>query len=1032
MIQFIHCFKWHLQRGSLLLMLLAFCASGYAQVSGTIVDDKSGEPLIGASILVQGTSTGVISGVTGEFSLDAKQGDVLKISYIGYADKTVTIGAETNLLIRLTEGLSFDEIVVVGYASQTRGDITGSVASVDMSEALKAPVVNAAEALQGRVTGVTVVVSGRPGDAPKINVRGFGTSNNTNPLYIIDGVQTDDPNALNNLSTSDIQQMNVLKDAAAAIYGARASNGVVIITTKGGGYNMARPEIAFSAFTGSSNISNVPGLLNTQQHADMIWQSQLNDGGTPEHPQYGNGSTPLLPSSIQGYTRVVSYAPTTFAPAGQFSAATNGNGTNWVDAITQSAPVSSVNFSIANGEKNGKYYLSAGYLKRDGIIQQTGFERGNVKMNSEFKLGNKLKVGEHINVAFTNTKLGVNEAIENASRMTPLLPVLDDDGEYTGVAGPGLSNTRNPAAQLYRSRNDYNKRLSIFGDVYMSYQIIEGLTAKTVLAGGFNTFNSRYFTALDPEHGEPISTNTLAEQNQTAYNWNWTNTLNYQKSIGDHYINAIGGVEALKDQGKGTGISRQGYLFEDPNFYLLSNGSGAPNIDYVYSGYNTLFSIFGSVNYSFQDKYFATVTLRQDESSRFIGDNKRDIFPSLSAGWDVTKEAFFPQGSVLSRLKLKGSWGQLGNQTLPANNPTVNISNLNEALANYSFNGSSISTGALLSQVGNPDLKWETSVSTNFGIELGLLNNKLIINAEFYNIDTKDLITRDFSLISSTAIDAGAPLVNLGDIRNRGVDLELGYADKTAGGFGYDISFYVSRYKNEVISLINDAPVAGRQDLRNGAVTRTEVGGEMSYFYGRNITGLDDNGRFVYEDVNNDGVVNDDDRTNIGSPHPDFTYGINLKANYKGFDASVFFTGSQGNEIYNYNKVFTDFGLFFNGNRSTRVLDAWTPTNTDTDVPALTGSYPLEEASANTYFIEDGSYFRLKNLQVGYTLPDAISERANIQSVRIYIQGSNLLTITNYSGYDPEVISYDNLSLGVDRQIYPLSKGITFGTNIRF
>lgn len=527
-------------------------------------------------------------------------------------------------------------------------------------------------------------------------------------------------------------------------------------------------------------------------------------------------------------------------------------------------------------------------------------------------------------------------------------------------------------------------------------------------------------------------TNTLAEQNQTGYNWNWTNTLNYLKTFGDHYVNAIVGVEALKDQGKGMGVSRTGYLFEDPTFYLLSNGSGIPNVDYVYSGYNTLFSIFGSVNYSFQDKYFATVTLRQDESSRFLGDNKSDIFPSFSAGWDITKEAFFPESSVLNRLKLKGSWGQLGNQTLPANNPTINISNLNESLANYSFNGSSVATGAMLSQVGNPNLKWETSVSTNFGIEMGMFDNRLILNAEFYNINTKDLITRDFSLISSTAIDAGAPLVNLGDIRNRGVDLELGYADKTSGGFGYDISFYVSRYKNEVTSLINDSPVAGRQDLRNGAVTRTEVGGEMSYFYGRKISGFDEKGRFVYEDVDGSGTIDDDDRTNIGSPHPDFTYGINLKFDYKGLDASLFFTGSQGNEIYNYNKVFTDFGLFFNGNRSTRVLDAWTPSNTDTDVPALTTSYPLEEASANTYFVEDGSYFRLKNLQIGYTLPSAITDKAKIQSLRIYVQATNLFTITDYTGFDPEVISYDNLSLGVDRRVYPLSKGFTFGTNIRF
>jgi hypothetical protein len=338
----------------------------------------------------------------------------------------------------------------------------------------------------------------------------------------------------------------------------------------------------------------------------------------------------------------------------------------------------------------------------------------------------------------------------------------------------------------------------------------------------------------------------------------------------------------------------------------------------------------------------------------------------------------------------------------------------------------------LLTQVGNPNLKWETSVTTNFGVDLSMLNNRFQVTAEFFNIQTKDLISRDFSSISSTAIDAGAPLVNLGDIQNTGVDLSIGYGDRTSSGFGYDVSVNLSKYKNEVIALIGDAPVAGRGDIRNGSVTRTEVGEEMSYFYGREVSGFDENGRFTYTDINGDGVVNDDDRTKLGSPHPDFTYGINVKLDYKGFDASLFFTGSQGNEVYNYNKVFTDFGLFFNGNRSDRVLDAWTPSNTNTNVPALTSSYPLEEASANSYFVEDGSYFRLRNLQVGYTLPKSITDRAKMESLRIYFQATNVFTITDYQGFDPEIIAYDNLSLGIDSRIYPNSRVITFGTNIRF
>lgn len=1023
----------HLKQGIMTLLFLGTCAMGFAQVSGTVVDDRTDETLIGASVLVQGSTEGAITDIDGRFTLpNAKEGDVLSISYIGYNDLEFTVGADSEIVIRLSQGISLDEIVVTGYATQTRGDITGSVASVDMIEAVKTPIVNAAEALQGRVTGVSVVTNGNPGDAPKINIRGFGTSNNTNPLYIIDGLQTDDPNALNYINPDDIDQMNVLKDGAAAIYGARASNGVVIITTKGGGYDMDKPVFNVNAYTGSATISNQPGLLNAQQHADMIWQSQVNDGLTPSHPQYGDGSSPVVPNSVVGYTRVASYDPIVFAPVGEYNATVAPGGTNWIDAITQSAKLTSLSFSVANGEENGKYYLSANYLKRDGILNHTGFTRGGVKVNSEYKAGSKVKIGQHFNMSYTQGNRGTDEAIEGALRMTPLLPVMDDSGNFTGVAGPGLSNTRNPAAQLYRTRNDYGKNFSLLGDVYASAEIMDGLTAKTVIAGNFGAFDSRAFTALDPEHGEPISTNTLNEQNVTRYSWNWTNTLNYLKTFGDHYINGIVGVEALKESSKGMGVSRQGYLFEVPEFYLLSNGSGAPNVDYAFEGASSLYSLFASANYNFKEKYYVTATLRQDESSRFSGDNKSDIFPSFSLGWDMSKEDFFPQDGFFDRVKFKGSWGQLGNQTLPANNPTINISSLNETSANYSFDGTTVTTGAILSQVGNPDLRWETSESTNFGVDLSMLDHRFQVTLEYFNIKTKDLVTRDFSSISSTAIDAGAPLVNLGDIKNTGFDFSMGYGDRTSSGFGYDISFNISSYKNEVVSLINDAPVAGRGDLRNGAVTRSEVGDELSYFYGREITGFDESGRFTYADINGDGVITDDDRTKLGSPHPDFTYGINMKFDYKGFDASFFFTGSQGNEIYNYNKVFTDFGLFFNGNRSDRVLDAWTPSNTDTDVPALTTSYPLEEASANSYFVEDGSYFRLRNLQVGYTLPSSLTDKANLESLRIFVQATNVFTITDYQGFDPEIISYDNLSLGIDRRIYPMSKVLTVGANVRF
>ena len=1010
-------------------------------ITGTVID-ADGIPLAGANVIVKGTTNGTQTDFDGNYSIEALSDATLIYSYVGFTAQEVAVNGRSTINITLAGDASqLEEVVVLGYSTQTRGDLTGSVGSVDLSEALKAPIVNAAEALEGRVTGVTVINNSTPGSAPKINIRGFGSSNNTNPLFIIDGVQTDDPNALNNLNPGDIDQMNVLKDGAAAIYGARASNGVVVITTKSGSYNMAGAKMTLDMYTGFSQIANTPDLLNTQQHADVLWQSQINDGIAPSHGQYGSGASPVIPNSIIDYKRVVSYEPE--IELGNFNAPVTSGGTDWIDAITQTAPISSIAFSLSNGSETGKYFMSVGYLSRDGILNHTGFERISTKLNSEFKLGDRVKIGEHANISFTNTNAGItgesatsditamgsSEAIENALRMSPLTPLRDETGLFAGVNAPGLGNTRNPEAQLYRARNNYNKRYAVFGDVYLSYAILDELTFKTTLAGGYSTFDRRAFTALDPEHGEPISANSLIEQDDTAYNWSWTNTLNYNKTFGDHSINALVGVEAVKDGGKGKRISNSDYLFEDPTFYLISTGRGTPNADAAYEFYNTLYSLFGTANYSYKDRYFATATLRRDETSRFIGDNKSGVFPSFSGGWVISNEEFYPGDAIVNRVKLRGSWGKLGNQTITSGNPTINISNLDINQANYAYNGSTITSGAILSAVGNPDIKWETTVSTNVGIDLDLFNNKLNLSLEGYIIETEDLLTP--GQLGTTGPDALPPFVNLGDIKNTGIDFSIGYNNETDSGFAYGITANLSHYKNEVTKL-NSEFQPGRDDLRNGVITRTTVGDELSYFYGLEIIGFTDTGRFDFKDVNGDGEITSDDRTKIGSPHPDFTYGLNLNASYKGFDTQLFFTGSQGNEIYNYNKVFTDFGLFFNGNRSTRVLDSWTPTNTNATLPALTASAVTEEASPNSYFVEDGSYFRLKNVQLGYSLPESLIDKLGIGSIRLYVQATNLFTLTKYEGFDPEIISNDNLSLGIDSRIYPNAKVYTMGVNVKF
>jgi len=1013
-----------------LIILGIFMTCGFTQaqtVSGTVSDADG--PLPGAAVVVQGTDSGVTTDFDGNYSIEANAGDVLEFSFVGMTTATVTVGTDATINVTLVASdNTLDEVVVVGYTTQTRGDLTGAVASVDLDEAMKAPVVNAAEALQGRVTGVTVINNGSPGGTPKINIRGFGTSNNTNPLYIIDGVQTDNSQTLNRINPNDIEQMNVLKDASAAIYGARAANGVIIITTKSGGYNMGKAKVSFDFYTGFAQMINEPSLMNPEQHANMLWESLANDGSAFDHAQYGTGTSPVVPSTINGYKRVVSYDPIVFGPR---TAAVKAGGTDWVGAITENAPITSASISLENGSDTGKYFMSASYLTQDGVQLYTGFERIATRLNSEFKVKDRITIGEHLNVSLTENSGGSGNAMEMALRMTPLLPTHDDEGDFAGVAGPDLSNTLNPLANLSRAKDNYTKNFSAFGDVYVNVEIIDGLDFKSVFGYGINQLNGRYFSALTPEHGEPVSTNTLTEQDESSYNWTWTNTIQYNKTFGDHHINAMLGVEAYEEFWKGKSIRRTGYLFETPDFYLLENGSGTPVVNWAGENTNSLFSIFGTANYSYKDKYFATATLRQDESSRFLGDNKTDIFPSFSVGWLLSKEGFYPDDALVNRIKLKASYGQLGNQTLPTGNPTINISVLSESLANYSFDGSSITTGAILNDVGNPDLKWETSVSSNFGLELGLWDNALFVELDVYKITTEDLITQDFNVIGPTAIDAGAPWVNLGSVENTGFDLTIGYHNETSFGLSYGVDLNFSQYKNEVTELISDFAV-GNTGFRGGAVTRSEVGEPISSFYGRVVEGLDDTGRFVYKDVNNDGVITDDDRDYIGSPHPDFTYGLNLTAGYKGFDISIFFTGSQGNDIYNYNKIYTHFPTFVNGNRSTDLLNSWTPSNTNTNIPALSQSISNSESQPNSFFVEDGSFFRMKNLNIGYTFNKDISDKMRMDSFRIFVTGTNLFTVTDYSGIDPELVPANNLTQGVDWQIYPVSQILTIGFNINF
>ena len=1001
------------------LMLSSSLIFAQNNISGS-VSDESGNPVPGATVVVEGTNTGVVTDFDGNYQINASTGDQLTFSSLGFASQTITVGNQSQINVTLMSSVDIlDEVVVSGYQTQQRRSLSGAIGTVDTDEAFKTQVTNAAEALQGRVAGVQVTSGGGPGAAPVIRIRGYSTTNDNSPLYVIDGIQTTDPNVMRDINPRDIENISVLKDGAAAIYGARASNGVIVVTTKKGSYN-SKNTLEIDATYGISEVTRYPDMLNVQQHADMTWQSILNDGNTPSHPQYGSGPTPSVPI----FLNVPIPSGAEYEGAG---AKVAPGGTDWFDAIFDPAAVTNVSVSASGGGAEGRYHLSANYLNQEGVIIHTGYERASTRLNSEFKIGDKLTISENLNVTYDKELTTSGNPIQNAAFSSPLVPVRDTNGNFAGTysnsARVGIAN--NPVADLARGKDDYNKNLRVIGDISVKWQITPELLFKSSAGITMRDLNGRYFTALNPEHGEAISNNTLSEQSFRQDSWVVTNFLNYKNSFGDHTLDLLVGTESTKNNYKGFGALRTNYLFEDPSFYLLSNGSGVPVISGAGASSNSIFSLLATANWSYGGKYFATATVRKDDTSRFAKATSDAIFPSGSLAWLVSNEDWF-DSSVFDTLKIRASYGELGNQEIGISNADINISNINEFTGAYAFGGSGGATaGAVIAAKGNPLLTWETMTSKNFAIDAGFFDNKMTMTLDVFENVTDGLVAQDTQKISTTAIDASAPYTNLGSMKSSGFDLSLNYTDVTSSGLTYSISANATKAVNEVTELISEAYSGSSQ--RIGTMTRTSVGEPISYFYGRKVLGIFQNdaevaahatqdgagpGRFKYEDINGDGVINDSDRTKIGDPHPDLIFGVNMNFAYKSWDMSMFWNGSLGNDIFDYTALYYETPYFFNGNRSTRVLDSWSPTNTGAELPALSETTLNSEFStANSFFVRDGSYVRLRSLQIGYTLPDTIASKLGASSARVYYNGTNLLTLTDFTGLDPEVPRFGALCL---------------------
>lgn len=1050
------------------------------------IAEQDGQALPGVNVLVKGTSNGTTSDADGNYSLNVGDPNgVLVFSFIGYVTQEVNI--ENRSIINVTlqpDVISLSEVVVTGYGSQSKRDITGAVATIDNKALLSTPSTNLGQAMQGKIAGVTVGNENSPGGGVMVRVRGFGTINDNSPLYVIDGVPT--KGNLNTLNLNDVESIQVLKDASAAsIYGSRAGNGVVIVTTKKG--KVGKPVFTYDMYIGMQKPGKLLNLLNTQQYADLTWEARKNAGavaanGNPSHAQFGNGATPVIPDYIfpagasasdprvaqDASGKYVNYSSnidaSSFNTTKWLITKANKTGTNWLDEIFNPAPIQNHQIGVSGGSDAGRYAISLNYFDQKGIMVYTNFKRYSLRSNTEFNINKRFRVGENFQLGYServnqpNGNSNESNPTSFAFRIQPIVPVKDVEGyNFGGTRGTDLDNSRNPVADLWRNKDNLQKEVRLFGNAYAEFDILDNLTAKTSFGVDYNLTNFRNYTIRDIESAEARGSNSLQTNNSFEYTWTWYNTLSYNATLNDiHKFNVIIGTEAIKDNYEFFDASRTNFFLDDLDNRYLNGGLGVQTNRGGGSNWN-LASEFAKANYSLSGKYLLEATMRRDRSSRFASQYRVATFPAVSAGWVFSEEGFAKSlSSFIDRGKLRVGWGKTGNQEIGNYNP-LTIFEAAQASSFYDINGSrtSAAAGYELTQFGNAKAKWETTTSTNIGLDLTMLSNKVDFSVDWYTRQTTDMLFPVPAPLTSGV--AAVPFQNIGSMRNRGIDLSLNYNGQVSSDITYSIGGNFSTYRNSVTKTTGDPKTQyfGINDERIQNFVVTQQNHPISSFFGYTIDGIfqsDDEaaaaptnnlgtnqnraGRFKYHDTNGDGVINTSDLSIIGNPHPDFTYGINLNVNYKNFGLTIFGQGVHGNDIFNYVKYWTDFPTFA-GNRSTRMLnDSWRPGKTDAILPQLTSSDQVS-ILPSTYYLEKGSYFRMKNIQVTYTLPRSLVSRVGLGSARVYVQTQNLFTITNYSGMDPE-INLRNYSSGNDRQIgvdggsYPAAKQFLLGLNLSF
>ncbi len=1038
-------------------------------VTGRITD-ATGAGLPGVNILEKGTINGAISDIDGNYVLTVGSAEsVLAFSFIGYTSQEITVGPQAIINVVLAEAVSaLDEIVVVGYTTQVRKSLSGSVSTVSSEQLTVSTAPTAMTRLQGQASGVTVTAANTPGGDATIRIRGVGTINDPDPLYIIDGVPSSPGN---NISPNDIESISILKDAASsAIYGSRGANGVVIITTKRGRTNQ-QPNIEFNVRTGVSKAINKYDLLNTSEYAEAVWLSYTNRGVAPTHAQYGTGANPVIPDYILPAGAMEgnpSVNPDLYRYPDYQIYKANKTGTDWYDEIYRSGVVQEYDLSVRGGGQNATYSFSGNYLDENGTLEYTNFKRWTFRMNSDAKFNDWFKAGQSLQGVYIhqNGDLGDNGEgtnISNAYRAQPIIPVYDIMGNFAGSRAPEMGNAGNPVASLYRSRNNTGKWVRVLGNFFGEVTLMKGLTAKTLLGYNYGQWNYKGYTIPNYEHSEPNKVNGMNIDTNNSLQWNWTNTLNYIGTFGSmHKINIVLGTEAIENIYENAGASRSQYFSEDPAYMQLN--SGEINKDNFGSGSEwSLFSYFGRVNYDLMGKYLVEATFRRDGSSRFGPEHRYGTFPAASVAWTMSEEGFMAgTRNWLDFLKFRTGWGLSGNDRI-GNYNSYSTYATDKYTAAYALDGSNTAaiSGFAPSTLGNANVGWETTETINAGIDAIFFKNKLSFSLDVWSRNTRDMLYQ-LSVPEVMGL-ATPPYVNIGEMKNKGFDLELGYKNQALEGkFSYAIKATVSRYVNEIVKLSDDVEeeiISG--GLRQMNYTRATVGTSFPEFYGYEVEGIFQTpaeaaahpaygsttynapGHFKFKnqltiDSDGDGVMDEaddiidpNDMTYIGNPHPDFTGGLNVDLAYGNIDFNMFLYGSYGNDMINYVSRWIDYGMFNGGLSKDALYKSWGSPHlanaADARLPMLDQSDVSQQPS--TAFVEDGSFLRLKTLRLGFTFPKTLLDRIQVKSLRVYAQMTNVFTLTKYSGLDPELNSSGS-DMGLDQGAWPTPRQIMFGINL--